>query len=135
MTKWLARRPAASDWAPAPAPLRAGPRRLTLPSARSSSPPRGLAARPPRSPETAMTAHAKPPQAEPASLPHDVARILAGFGVAPAAFQGGSRPVRTPLTGEILGHVHDATPAEIDAAIGRAASAFEAWRTVPAPQR
>ena len=82
-----------------------------------------------------MTAHAKPPQAEPASLPHDVARILAGFGVAPAAFQGGSRPVRTPLTGEILGHVHDATPAEIDAAIGRAASAFEAWRTVPAPQR
>jgi len=40
-----------------------------------------------------------------------------------------------PSTGKAIGRVRQATRAECDDAVARAAKAFEAWRLVPAPQR
>ncbi|MGV9413316.1 L-piperidine-6-carboxylate dehydrogenase [Nocardia sp. NPDC003693] len=49
--------------------------------------------------------------------------------------ESGALSVRTPITGGELATLRPDTPAEVDAAIGRAATAFRDWRTVPAPQR
>jgi aldehyde dehydrogenase (NAD+) len=65
----------------------------------------------------------------------EAARLLAAFGVSPQAWQGGTRAVRSPITGEEIAKVADATPAETEGAIARAGTAFEAWRRVPAPRR
>ncbi|MEV6399047.1 aldehyde dehydrogenase family protein [Streptomyces sp. NPDC051907] len=48
---------------------------------------------------------------------------------------GGEVIARTPLTGATLFTLPATTEQEADAAIGEAAQAFAAWRTVPAPQR
>ncbi|WP_448150734.1 L-piperidine-6-carboxylate dehydrogenase [Labrys miyagiensis] len=61
--------------------------------------------------------------------------ILEALGVPASRFTGGGRIVRTPLTGEVIGQVHDDTPESTTAAIGKAQAAFEAWRAVPGPQR
>ncbi|WP_033074016.1 L-piperidine-6-carboxylate dehydrogenase [Sphingopyxis sp. MWB1] len=61
--------------------------------------------------------------------------LLDRLGVARGAWQGGALPVRTPLTGEALGAVLLADTAAMEAAIGRSAAAFRAWRDVPAPRR
>jgi aldehyde dehydrogenase (NAD+) len=42
---------------------------------------------------------------------------------------------RSPIDGRVLGGVAPASPAEVDAAIGRARDAFLAWREVPPPRR
>ncbi|HKT53561.1 MAG TPA: aldehyde dehydrogenase family protein, partial [Caulobacteraceae bacterium] len=63
------------------------------------------------------------------------ADLLARLGVAPALHTGGSRPVRSPITGETIAHVHDASSAAVAAAVERAHRAFLAWRDVPAPRR
>ena len=47
----------------------------------------------------------------------------------------GDLPVHTPIDGSQIGSVTTATPAQIEAALNRARSAFLAWRTVPAPRR
>jgi aldehyde dehydrogenase (NAD+) len=62
-------------------------------------------------------------------------QLLEALGVPASRYTGGSRIVRTPLTGETIGAVQDNTPAEATAAIGKAQAAFEAWRKVPGPQR
>ncbi|MBP0581845.1 aldehyde dehydrogenase family protein [Labrys sp. LIt4] len=62
-------------------------------------------------------------------------QLLEALGVPASRFTGGSRTVRTPLTGEAIGAVKDDSPAGAKAAIGKAQAAFEAWRKVPAPQR
>ncbi len=60
-------------------------------------------------------------------------QLLRELGVqAPAP---GSLPARTPITGGDLVTLAPSSAAEVDAAIRRAAAAFEGWRTVPAPQR
>ena len=41
----------------------------------------------------------------------------------------------SPIDGAVIGRVASASPAEVDAAIGRASAAFGEWRTVPAPRR
>jgi aldehyde dehydrogenase (NAD+) len=43
--------------------------------------------------------------------------------------------VRSPISGEIIGHVPQTTEEQARAAIGRAEAAFVAWRSVPAPRR
>ncbi len=56
----------------------------------------------------------------------------------PAGPPAGAAPVvtaRSPITGEDLFAVPGAGRAEVDAAIARARTAFETWRTVPAPVR
>ena len=42
---------------------------------------------------------------------------------------------RSCIDGAVIGHVEDAAPPEIAAAVGRAHAAFLQWRAVPAPQR
>ena len=64
----------------------------------------------------------------------ETARILQSLGVPPARYAQG-RAVRSPVTGEIVGHVADAAPAEVAAAVEAAHAAFLVWRDVPAPRR
>ncbi|MFC2251927.1 aldehyde dehydrogenase family protein [Labrys portucalensis] len=62
-------------------------------------------------------------------------QLLEALGVPASRFTGGSRTVRSPLTGETIGAVQEDSPADAKAAIGKAQAAFEAWRKVPGPQR
>jgi aldehyde dehydrogenase (NAD+) len=69
----------------------------------------------------------------------DVARetqqLLLRLGVAPDAFAGGDLVARSPITGEAIGRVAEASAADVDDAVGHAHRAFAAWREVPAPRR
>jgi len=70
-----------------------------------------------------------------ASAAAEAAAVLDRLGVAPALRAGGARPVRSPITGETMAAVQDATPEAARAAIDAAHQAFLAWRKVPAPRR
>ena len=61
--------------------------------------------------------------------------LLTTLGVPAALFTGGALRARSPIDGSTTGAVHEATPTEMQAAIGRAHAAFLAWRGVPAPRR
>ncbi len=69
----------------------------------------------------------------------DVARetheLLTRLGVTPAAFASGPLTARSPITGEVIGRVAEASAAEVAAAVGAAHAAFAVWREVPAPRR
>ncbi|MDB5293246.1 MAG: aldehyde dehydrogenase family protein, partial [Phycisphaerales bacterium] len=43
--------------------------------------------------------------------------------------------VRSPIDGRTLATIRTASPSDVEAAIGRAADAFQKWRLVPAPHR
>ncbi|MCU1642597.1 MAG: aldehyde dehydrogenase family protein [Nocardia sp.] len=59
--------------------------------------------------------------------------LLRGLGV--ESPEPGALSARTPITGGDLTSLRASTTDEVDSAIGRAAAAFDGWRTVPAPQR
>jgi aldehyde dehydrogenase (NAD+) len=61
--------------------------------------------------------------------------ILARLGVPERALARAGLAASSPITGEVVTHVVATSPAEASAAIGRAASAFNTWRSVPAPRR
>ncbi|WP_227984133.1 aldehyde dehydrogenase family protein [Nocardia spumae] len=61
------------------------------------------------------------------------AQLLLELGVDP--IESGDLPVRTPITGGVLLHARSSTALEVVYAIDKAHSAFESWRTVPAPRR
>ncbi len=61
--------------------------------------------------------------------------IFHRVGLERALFAEGDLEVRTPISGEPLAHVSRTNAAGTDAAVERAAGAFEAWRDVPAPRR
>ncbi len=65
----------------------------------------------------------------------EAAAVLGRLDVAPGLWNDGNRAVRSPVTGEVVAHVHDATPADVAAAVEAAHIAFLAWRNVPAPRR
>ena len=69
------------------------------------------------------------------SATSDAAAVLGRLGVAEALWTGGNRPVHSPVTGEIIAHVHDASPADLATAVEAAHAAFLRWRDVPAPRR
>lgn len=69
------------------------------------------------------------------SVISEVHALLQRLGVPASAYQGGDLAVRSPLTGEVVAHVPQHTPAQASDAIGRAHAAFATWRTVPAPRR
>ena len=69
------------------------------------------------------------------TLATDVDSLLQNLGVPSDRYTQGSRAVRSPLTGETIASVQDATAGSATEAISRAQNAFLAWRTVPAPQR
>ncbi|CCE09492.1 Aldehyde dehydrogenase family 7 member A1 homolog [Bradyrhizobium sp. STM 3843] len=68
-------------------------------------------------------------------LAREAAGILTALGVAPQSIVGGTLAAHSPITGEVLGHVHESGAAEARAAIEQAHAAFLRWRLVPAPQR
>src|SRR5215467_106857 len=74
------------------------------------------------------TAHTTP-------LAHGVAELLAGLGLSTKAHQGGTLVVLSPITGEVIGRVHEQDAATAHQAINAAHSAFLVWRTVPPPKR
>ncbi|GEM33257.1 putative aldehyde dehydrogenase [Nocardia neocaledoniensis NBRC 108232] len=59
--------------------------------------------------------------------------LLHGLGA--SVPEPGAWLARTPISGGTLLQLTADTPAAVDAAIDRAATAFESWRTVPAPVR
>ncbi|MDA0241449.1 MAG: aldehyde dehydrogenase family protein, partial [Proteobacteria bacterium] len=61
--------------------------------------------------------------------------ILKAAGLTEAELNGGSMPVTTPIDGSELARLAENSTADVDAAVLRARSAFEAWRKVPAPRR
>jgi aldehyde dehydrogenase (NAD+) len=61
--------------------------------------------------------------------------IFHRVGLDRALFGDGDLEVRTPIDGALLAHLSRTNAAGTDAAIARAAAAFEHWRDVPAPRR
>ncbi|MEP6966525.1 MAG: aldehyde dehydrogenase family protein [Pseudomonadota bacterium] len=57
------------------------------------------------------------------------------LGVPADALTGGERAARSPITGEVMAKVRDASIDEAKAAVDAAHQAFLAWRKVPAPRR
>lgn len=64
-----------------------------------------------------------------------VNELLTALGVSEAARSGGTLAVRSPIDGAQIGAVHEATAADMQAAIDRSHAAFLVWRNVPAPKR
>ena len=73
--------------------------------------------------------------AQPASIRDDALAILSRLGVPGSAFSREGIAASSPITGELITHVAITSPKEASATIGRAAQAFQVWRTVPAPRR
>jgi aldehyde dehydrogenase (NAD+) len=65
----------------------------------------------------------------------EAAEVLTKLGAPEGQWTGGGRAVRSPVTGEVIAHVHDASPAEVGRAIEAAHKGFLAWREIPAPRR
>ena len=69
------------------------------------------------------------------SVRDEALAILSRLGTPESAFAREGLMVLSPITGELIAHVRITDPQEASAVIGRAAQAFHAWRTVPAPRR
>src|SRR5215831_3038033 len=69
------------------------------------------------------------------TLAERTASLLQTLGVPAHRHKGGGRPVRSPLTGEIIAHVADAEAAHVTNAVAQAEKAFAVWRAVPPPRR
>jgi aldehyde dehydrogenase (NAD+) len=69
------------------------------------------------------------------SVTSETGELLTELGVRGSAFAGGDLEVRTPITGEVIGHVHTTGAAQADGSINAAHHAFLEWRKVPAPRR
>ena len=70
-----------------------------------------------------------------APVRQDALDILARLGVQETAFARAGLAARSPITGELIGHLPEISREQASAAIGRAARAFAAWREVPPPRR
>jgi aldehyde dehydrogenase (NAD+) len=74
----------------------------------------------------------------PVSIPSvraEAREVLARLGVEASVLGGGGLGARSPITGETLADLREATPEDARAAIDRAHAAFLQWRAVPAPRR
>jgi len=70
-----------------------------------------------------------------ASAASEAAAVLERLGVRQALWSAGNRPVRSPITGEVIAHVQDVDAEAARTAIEAAHAAYLAWRDVPAPRR
>ncbi len=69
------------------------------------------------------------------SIAEEAAGLLADLGIQNDRIAGGQLAVATPITGEVIGHVHTINAGKAEEAIQAAHEAFLAWRKVPAPRR
>jgi aldehyde dehydrogenase (NAD+) len=69
------------------------------------------------------------------TIANEVAEILTAFEVGLEVFSGGDFDVRTPITGEAIGHLRTTITADAGNQIEAAHRAFLEWRKVPAPKR
>ena len=69
------------------------------------------------------------------SLAIETRALLKKLGVSEEQLSGGTRPARSPITGEVLAQVPEIGLAQAAAAVEQAHAAFKAWRAVPAPRR
>ena len=65
----------------------------------------------------------------------DGATILTRLGVPDRVFADEGQPTSSPITGELITIAQTTTPKQTSEIIGRAAQAFNIWRSVPAPRR
>ncbi|WP_166417485.1 L-piperidine-6-carboxylate dehydrogenase [Cochlodiniinecator piscidefendens] len=65
----------------------------------------------------------------------EIKDILTRLGVAPSAYTAGDTVIKSPVTGETIAQVNEMTADQAKAEIEKSATAFKAWRTVPAPRR
>jgi len=65
----------------------------------------------------------------------EAAETLERLGVEAKLWTGGSRAVASPVTGEVIGQVHDTAPAAVAKAVEAAHEAYLSWRNMPAPRR
>ena len=70
----------------------------------------------------------------PSAIPQAHA-LLSRLGVDAAILDGGTLAACSPVTGEVLAQLVEATPEQATAAIDAAHDAYLAWRKVPAPRR
>ncbi len=61
--------------------------------------------------------------------------ILSDIGLNAADLKGGDLPVYSPIDGQKLADVHTHSPKDVSKKIADSVTAFERWRTVPAPRR
>jgi len=64
-----------------------------------------------------------------------IKEILTGFGVPEAAYSEGTLEVTSPVSGEVIGRVHPASPGAVNGIVDEAHAAFLEWRDMPAPKR
>ncbi|MBR0751920.1 aldehyde dehydrogenase family protein [Bradyrhizobium jicamae] len=69
------------------------------------------------------------------SLGGEADALLKTLGVTRHRYTGGKLIARSPITGEITGHVHEISAPDAQMAIDKAHAAFLEWRLVPAPKR
>jgi aldehyde dehydrogenase (NAD+) len=65
----------------------------------------------------------------------ETAALLGRFGVESEAYAQGTLSVTSPITGEVVAQVREASPEDRARAIDAAHAAFLSWRAVPAPRR
>jgi aldehyde dehydrogenase (NAD+) len=65
----------------------------------------------------------------------DIQKELRAVGLDPASLAEGDLVARSPIDGGVTAKLRSHSPAEVDAAIGRAHEAYLAWRMTPAPRR
>ncbi|GAC1420934.1 MAG: aldehyde dehydrogenase family protein [Acidobacteriaceae bacterium] len=68
-------------------------------------------------------------------LVSEVRDLLSQLGVEKPAYCTGELIVRTPITGEVIGHVAETDAASVNEVLGASHSAFLQWRSTPAPRR
>jgi len=69
------------------------------------------------------------------SLAKSAHALLCELGVDPARLAGGSLIATSPISGEVLAHVRETDPADVEGMVAQAQRAFVCWRDVPAPRR
>lgn len=74
-------------------------------------------------------------QLSPSPIATQTAELLQRLGVPAASYISGNLRVNSPISGDQIANVIEASTAEASAAITLADTAFQAWRNVPAPRR
>jgi len=75
------------------------------------------------------------PTSSSAPISAQVDQLLQRLGVLKSSYTDGGLVVRSPISGETIAHVSEASAVEANAAIGRAQAAYLQWRQVPSPRR